>query len=594
MLIQNNYEPQIVKDKNSKPNLFYGRIKVFILAICILFIIFILHLVNMLKNNDFWKKQVNDIIIRKSIIPAKRGRILDRNGNVLAADKTVYNVIIDTYKLKNFNDLRTKNPSKKNNIDQQEKDFNLQLINLANILNIPENDIFEKIKKKKYGDIYLRREVDKNINDKIESLNILALKKESYYIRKYPRSSLFAQIVGISKLDLVNNKEKIIGLEGIEYYRNNDLEGHNGMQVMIKDNNGNYIKKLEDVQNKDPVDGKDILLSFDKEIQEVVYNHLSEAINYHNAKGGSVIVLDSETGEILSMLSYPSYDPENFKSYNSEFRKNKSVVDLIEPGSTIKPFIVSAALNEGLIKPDEVFDTKPYKIGKHKIKDVHNYDSLSVTDIIKKSSNVGASHIGFKLLPKDLYNYLKKYGLVSKPNSGLPGEANPILKDWNKWSESDHATLSYGYSISVSLLQLARAYTVFFNDGKLLPVTILKNGNKKIDGTRVISSKTALEIKKMLLSVTERGGTGVKASINGYDVAGKTGTTQKNYNHQYLHNSHISLFIGGIHVKKGINLIVAISIDSPKENGYYGGEVAAPIFSKIAQDIVKLRNYSFY
>ncbi|QRN40980.1 MAG: penicillin-binding protein 2 [Neisseriaceae bacterium] len=591
MLIQDNYKQvRSNQDKKKRRISENNRIN---LVLNILFLSFLAIFVRVayfqMVEVPKWEAHGNNIYYRSVPVVAERGRIVDRNGVILAMNEPMRNVLVDPYQLPKFHIEKMKLQNKPKlllNMQNSEKEFYKNLDQLAMILDQPKAKIYQVFDYRTYegkskGDRYLKRKVDKEVANKIKELNIPGIKITPVAERRYPDGNLFGQVIGVTKMDVDSNKnERIIGLEGLEYQFDKYLQGENGLRVMIQDNNGRYIDTVQSTKTKPVLDGKDLVLSIDKNIQSATMDTLRETVIYHKAVSGSAVVLDAKNGEVLAMVNYPDFDPARFTEYDPTIRRNYAVNDLVEPGSLFKPFIVAKVLDDGKVNPNTVIDTYPYVLSNHKITDTVLYPQLTVTGIITKSSNVGSSKLMSMLDSEEVYNYLSSIGIGKKPNSEFPGEAAGVFRNWRKWYPLDKATISYGYGVQMSILQLARAYTIFTNDGKLLTPTFLKLQGKRPIEERIIDSKTSAQMRDIMTTVTEPGGTGVRAAIPDFKVAGKSGTARKLVNGRYSPNSHVAMFAGYAPADNP-RLIVVVSINNPRENGYYGGVVAAPAFKKI-------------
>ena len=590
MLVQGNYR-KIRNNQGRKRRLSENSRINIVLSFMFVFVVFVV--LNVLRfelsESRKWAMHGNNIYYRHVPIMAERGRILDRNGVIVVMDKPMRNIIVDPYQLINFPVERMKlqgKPRLLERLNKSEQNYHRNLQSLANYLNIPLQKIGELFDPRSYigktkGDHYLKRNVDKIIANKIKALNIPGIKIVPIAERSYPDGNLFGEIIGVANRSWDAEKnERIIGLEGLEYQFDHYLRGQAGLRVMIQDNNGRYINMVDSPDNKPVKNGKDLILSLDKNIQAAAMDALKKTVEYHKASSGSAVVLDAKTGEILAMVDYPNFDPAHFNKYSSEVRRNHAIIDVMEPGSLFKPFIVAKALDEGKVNPNTIIDTAPYILQNHKIADVSIYPSLTVTGIIRKSSNVGVSKLMSMLDSQDVYYYLQQLGIGRQLHTEFPGEAKGILHNWRNWSPLDKASISYGYGVQASLLQIAAGYTIFTNDGRLLTPSFLKLQNKAPSSKRIISEKTAKQMRQIMTTVTEKGGTGVLAAIDGYAVAGKSGTARKLVNGHYSSNSHMAMFAGYAPADQP-RLIVAVSINNPQENGYYGGSVAAPAFKLI-------------
>lgn len=507
-------------------------------------------------SNSFLAKQMSYRVSRTLNINAMRGSIVDRNDNPLAVSTPVASIWID--------------PSELDQITQS------QVKQLATILGLSVIELNDKLNQKNKTFVYLKRGVSPDQANLVKALGIEGVYAMQEYKRFYPDGQVTAHVVGFTNVD--DN-----GSEGIEYADNKDLIGHNGSEKILRDQQGHVIDNKAITSAKD---GKNIQLSIDNQIQFVAYDALKKQVSKYHAKGGSAVVLDAKSGEVLAMVNMPTYNPNNREGVTLDSIRNRAAIDLYEPGSTIKPFIAAYALDKGVVRPTTVFDTHPYVVGPKQIKDVHTSPSLNVAQIIQKSSDVGISKIAFKFSPEQIWTFDRELGFGQKVGTKFPGEARGILLPWANWRPIDQASISYGYAISVSLMQMARAYTLFTNNGCLLPVTFYKEAPGTVHQcSQAISPQTAKVMRDILSSVTEEG-TGVYAQVDGYTTAGKTGTAHKATNHGYMPNNYVGSFIGFAPAKNP-KIIVAVMIDDP-HGQYYGGVVAAPVFSEIAGPTLKL------
>ena len=435
--------------------------------------------------------------------------------------------------------------------------------------------------KKGKNTVYLKRSVPPEIAKKIMALKIPGIYTFKEYKRYYPGKEALAHVVGFTNIDGE-------GQEGIELYSNKLLSGIHGTRKVLKNRSGKIVDDLQEIQI--PIDGKDIKLSVDKRLQYSSYKALEKAVEKHGALSGSSILIDAKTGEVLAMTNYPSFNPNNRKglSRDQEYVRNRVVTDMYEPGSTIKPITVSAALKNNTVKPEDLINTFEgfYKVGKRfTVRDTKSYGLITVKEVIQKSSNIGTTQISQKLQPKYLWSVLNEYGLGKKTGIEFPGEAKGKIHHHKHWGESEQATISYGYGLSSSLIQLVQAYTVFANQGEIKPITIFKT-NEPVIGRKVIDKRTSNQMLNILESVITIEGTGILAKIPGYRVAGKTGTAKKSSNGGYG-NKYRGSFVGIAPVSNP-KFILAVMIDEPTIDGYYGGVVAGPAFQSIMSDALKL------
>jgi cell division protein FtsI (penicillin-binding protein 3) len=355
---------------------------------------------------------------------------------------------------------------------------------------------------------------------------------------------------------------------------------------VIKDRLGRVV---EDVgEQVPPVDGRDLQLSIDSKVQFFAYQKLRDAVQVNKAKAGSVVVLDSITGEVLALANYPSYQPEKRQNLSGEQLRNRAITDMFEPGSTMKPITVAAALEAGRVTPNTVIETGPgkYNIGGFTISDTHNYGSLTVEGVIQKSSNVGALKISQKMSPREMWDTYTALGYGQKPQLQFPGAVTGRLRPWKTWRPIEQATMAYGYGLSASLFQMAHSYTAFAHDGQIIPTTMLKS-NEPVTGIKVFSVQNAAAIRKMLQMAAGPGGTGQKAQTVGYSVGGKSGTAHKQVGKGYASNKYRSWFTGMAPIDKP-RIVVAVMIDEPSAGQYYGGAVAAPVFSEVVQQTLRM------
>jgi cell division protein FtsI (penicillin-binding protein 3) len=399
------------------------------------------------------------------------------------------------------------------------------------------------------------------------------------YKRLYPEGEAAAHIVGFT-----NVEDK--GQEGVELIFQKQLSGQSGSRRVIKDRLGRVV---EDVgETLQPVDGQDLQLSIDSKVQFYAYQTLRDAVKEHKAKAGSVVVLDAQSGEILALANYPSYSPSRRVNLSGEQLRNRALTDSFEPGSTMKPFTVALALEKGLVKPETMIQTAPGRINitGSTITDVHPYGMLSVNEVIQKSSNVGTVKMAMQLQPREMWEMFTELGFGQKPALPFPGVVSGRLRPYKSWRPVEQATMSYGYGVSGSLFQMARAYTVFARDGEIVPATLMKS-EQQVQGTRVISPANAKAMRKMLQMAAGPGGTGQKAQTMGYSVGGKSGTARKQEGKGYASKKYRGFFVGIAPVEQP-RIVVAVMIDEPSNGVYYGGAVAAPVFSQTVQQTLRL------
>jgi len=399
------------------------------------------------------------------------------------------------------------------------------------------------------------------------------------YHRYYPAGEVTAHVLGFSNVD-------DRGQEGLELAYDDWLKGIPGSQQVLKDRLGRVVRHVE--QLRKPLPGHDLTLSLDRRLQYLAYRELKRAVMQHKARSGSVVILDVHSGEVLAMVNQPSYNPNNRDHFKASQTRNRAVTDLLEPGSSIKPFTVVAALESGQFRSTSIVDTTPgqFRLGKAMIRDSRNYGRISVATVIQKSSNVGASKIALALPDEALWKVHARLGFGNPTGSGFPGEAGGLLSHARHWRDIEKATLAYGYGLSVTPLQLARAYGVLATDGVLKPVTFLRTDGA-VEGERIIAASITQQVRRMLESVVQEGGTGTQARIAGYKVAGKTGTVKKAVPGGYSEDRYISIF-AGLAPASQPRLAMVVTINEPRGDVYYGGEVAAPVFSKVMAGALRM------
>ncbi len=499
--------------------------------------------------HSFLQKQGDARTTRAMTLYAHRGMITDRNGEPLAISSPVESIWA--------------NPA-----DAQASTEQVQ--RLAKFLEMSPEEISVKLASQNRDFIYLKRRISPELANHVMALHIPGIYMQREYKRFYPAGEVTAHLVGYTGSD-----EK--GLEGFELQYQNWLSGKPGSRHVIKDRQGHIVDDLEAV--KLPQDGRDLVISIDRKVQYLAYRELTKAVEENKAKAGAAIVLNAKTGEILAMANFPAYNPNN-PSKDIAKSRNRAIVDIFEPGSIMKPMTIAAALETGKYEADTKIETAPgtYKIGNATVHDSHPNGLLTVAEVIQKSSNVGAAKIALSLEPKYMWGIFNQLGFGAITHVNFPGEAAGKLRNYKTWRPIEQATISYGNGISVTLLQIARAYTIFANDGELRPVTLLKSKDLAI-GQQVLSKSTVLSVRGMLETVVQPGGTAPKAQVMGYRVAGKTGTAHKPGIGGYQ-DKYISSFVG-MAPASNPKLIIAVMIDEPSNGQYYGGAVAAPVFSAV-------------
>lgn len=514
-------------------------------------------------DNDFYQRQGEARFARTLDLTANRGRILDRNGLILASSVPAASIWAIPEELAKMTDADASNFAK-----------------LAKMVDMPAEQLKKKILDGK-NFVWIKRQMDWNDGVQIKAMALPGIHQTEEYKRQYPEGESAAHIVGFT-----NVEDK--GQEGMELAFENDLAGKAGSRRVIKDRMGRVVEGVgEDIP---PMDGRDIQLSIDSKIQFFAYQKLKEQVLAHKAVGGSVVVMDAKTGELLALANYPSYDPGNRRRLTGEQLRNRAITDVFEPGSTIKPITVGIALESKRFRPSSLIDTSPGRINVTgaTISDTKNYGLLTVEGVIQKSSNVGTTKIAQQLSSQQMWETFSAVGFGQKPQIAFPGAASGRLRPYKTWRPVEHATMSYGYGLSASLLQMTRSYTVFSNSGKMIPASMLKLDRNPV-GVPVFSAQTAEDVRKMLALATGPGGTGQRAQTVGYSVGGKSGTARKQVGKNYAVGKYRAWFTGMAPIDNP-RVIVSVMVDEPSNGVFYGGAVAAPVFSTVVQQSLRLLN----
>jgi len=489
-------------------------------------------------------------------IPATRGRITDRHGAVLAVSTPVQSLwaIPDDAQL---------TPA--------------QTRNLASLLEMNVRDMNRKLASER-DFVYLKRQMPPALADKVMAMKLPGIHGQTEYRRYYPSAEVVAHMVGFTGVEGT-------GQEGVELALNAPLTGKPGSRRVIKDRRGNVVEDVGSVHP--PVEGRDMALALDAKIQYLAYTYLKQTLDESRAKAGGVVVLDTQTGEVLALVNLPSYNPNNRVRLTGAELRNRALTDSFEPGSTMKPFTIALAMEEGKVTFDSPIETAPGKlhIGPATISDSHENGILTVAQVIQKSSNVGSAKIALSMQPEDMWTMFNAAGFGAPLRLGFPGEAGGRLRPAKTWRPIEQATMSYGHGISMTLIQLARAYLAFARDGDLPPLSLTRLDTLPPAGRQLFSAKTAREVRVMLEMVVQPGGTAPKAHIPGYRVAGKTGTAHKVESGRYV-NKYVASFVGFAPVSKP-RLVIAVMVDEPSNGKYYGGDIAAPVFAQVMADSLR-------
>ena len=506
-------------------------------------------------SNDFLQKQGAVRYERTLEIPAERGKIVDRTGNVLASSLPAKAIWADP-------DDVVATAAQKGQ--------------LAAILGLDPREIDRRlVEGKNY--VYLKRQVDADVAQRVSDLKIPGVHLRDERKRHYPEGESVAQLVGFTNVE-------DIGQEGFELSQQQRLAGRPGSRRVIKDNLGRVIEQMG--SGIEPQDGNDLALSIDTRIQFLAFSALGDAMREHRARAAAAIVLDVRTGEILALANLPSYDPNRRAALSGSQLRNRAITDTYEPGSTMKPFSIAMAMETGKFKPSSVIDTLGGRmtIGSATIGDAHRHGALTVEQVLQKSSNVGTVRMALQVPSQKMWEGFTALGFGQTPHIGFPGAVAGRVRPYKTWKPIEQATMSYGHGISVSLLQMARAYTVFAREGELIPLTLLRH-DESAHGARVFSTETSRQVLKMLEMAAGPEGTAPAAQIQGYRVGGKTGTAHKNENGVYQ-NKYIASFVGLAPISNP-RVVVAVMVDEPSAGKYYGGLVAAPVFARITSETLR-------
>ncbi|MBP8272153.1 MAG: penicillin-binding protein 2 [Sphaerotilus sp.] len=508
-------------------------------------------------NQDFFQQQGESRYQRTFALQASRGRITDRTGQVLAASVPAQSIWVIP---KDF----TATPAQRQT--------------LVKLLGMPPGELNNRLKENP-NFVWLRRLVDDGVAAQIKALGLKGVHQQREYRREYPEGEAVAHVVGFTNVEQT-------GQEGIELAFQKDLDGRNGSRSVVRDRLGNVIEDIGD--RIEPADGHDIALSIDAKIQFVAYQQVRDAVLQHKAKAGSAVVLDTQTGEVLALANYPSYIPGDRQTRTGANLRNRALTDTFEPGSTMKPFITALAMQTGRVKPSTVIQTAPgsITITGSTIRDSHPHGALTVQQVLQKSSNVGTVKMAMQMQPREMWELYHAVGFGQKPPLAFPGLATGRLRPHKTWRPIEQATMSYGYGLSTSLFQLARAYSVFARDGDLVPVSLVKQPGPVV-GEPVFRPDVMREVRTMLHMAAGEGGTAPKAQAVGYSVGGKTGTARKQDGGSYTTNKYRAWFVGmaPIHAPR---IVVAVMVDEPGNGTYFGGEVAAPVFSQVVQQTLRV------
>ncbi len=514
-----------------------------------------------LVDSEFLQTQGQARHLRVVQVPAHRGMIVDRNGEPLAISTPVQSVWVNPGEM---------SPSTGD------------LAQLAQLLELDVDHLRRLIGQRQGREfVYLRRHIAPDLAQQVTALELPGVYLQQEYRRYYPAGEVAGHLLGFTNVD-----DK--GQEGLELAFEDWLSGEPGAKRVIMDGQRNIVENVENIRSARP--GKTLKLSIDRRIQYLAYRELKAAVRKHGARSGTLVVLDSASGEVLAMVNQPSFNPNSRTRLKADRMRNRAVTDVFEPGSTMKPFVIAAALESGRYRPATTIDTSPgtFRVGRHTVRDMHDYGVLDMTGVLRKSSNVAASKIALTLEPERFWASLSGTGFGVSTGSGFPGEADGYLADFHRWREIERATLSYGYGLSATAMQLAQAYGVFANDGYRVPVTLL-NREEPAQKIPVFSPAVARTVRTMMESVVHKGGTAPQAAVQGYRVAGKTGTVHKSVAGGYADDRYLSLF-AGMAPASNPRLVAVVVINEPSKGDHYGGLVAGPVFSSVMAGALRLLN----
>ncbi|MBD3892647.1 penicillin-binding protein 2 [Hydrogenophaga sp.] len=509
-------------------------------------------------NSDFFQRQGEQRFVRTFELSANRGQVLDRNGLILASSVVAQSIWAIP------EDVDSSDPN---------------LSELARLIDLPLPELQRRLALEDRTFVWLRRQVDAPVAKQIAALGIAGIHQRREFKRHYPEGASAAHVVGFT-----NVEEQ--GQEGVELVFNEQLVGVNGSRRVIRDRLGRVVEDVRAVLP--PQDGTDLRLSIDSRVQHFAFQKLRQTVQQHRAQAGSVVVLDTQSGEVLALVNYPSFDPNQRRNLSGAQLRNRALTDSFEPGSIVKPFMAALALEKGLARPETPIHMEGGRVsvGGISIRDRTPKDVLTLTEVMARSSNVGIVMLAMQMHPRDMWEMFTHIGLGRQPQLSFPGAVSGRVRPYKNWRPIEQATISYGYGLSTSLFQLAQAYTVFARGGELIPVSLLKTDGP-VSGVRVFGQASANAVRDMLVLAAGPGGTGAHAQTMGYSVAGKTGTTRKQEGGAYAKDRHRSFFVGFAPAESP-RIVVAVMIDEPSAGQFFGGVVAAPVFSETVQHTLRI------
>ncbi len=516
-------------------------------------------------NQDFLRGQGEARYARTVPVAAHRGMLLDRHGEPLAASTPVDSVWV--------------NPQEFIATPAQFRELSRLLDTSYDAIN---SGIYARV-----GSEFavIKRQISPESAQDVLALKIPGLALQREYRRYYPTGEVAAHVLGFTDID-----DK--GQEGLELAYEDTLHGTPGKRRIIRDQGGHAVEEVESVREPEP--GRDVILSIDRRLQYIAYRELKAAVQRHGARAGSAVMLDVQTGEVLAMVNQPAFNPNNRDELRGDPTRNRVVTDVFEPGSTLKPFTIAAALESGKFRPGTMIDTAPglFKVGNATVRDLHNYGRIDVTTVLQKSSNVGVSKMALEIPAEQVWNVFTRAGFGQKTSTIFPGEVGGVLRHFRHWHDVERVTAAYGYGVSVTALQLVRAYAALADDGRLRAVSFTRVDDRaKIakTGDPVFRPELTAQLRRMLETVSRDGGTGTEARVAGYRVAGKTGTVKKSHDGGYSERSYLAVF-AGFAPASNPRLAMVVMIDEPQGDAYHGGQVAAPVFGKVMSAALRLLN----
>ncbi len=510
-------------------------------------------------DTEFLQREGRARYLRTVTVPAHRGRIVDRNGVVLAVSTPVDSVWANPREL-----------------DMQGAEWK----SVVRLLGLDAQRVARMVEERAEREfVYLKRHLPPVQAARVRKVAPAGVYLQREYRRYYPEADLTGHVLGFTDVD-------DRGQEGVELAYDATLQGIDGLEQVLRDRKGHVVEAVRSLRETRA--GQDLIVTIDRRVQYFAFRALASAVKRHRARAATAVVLDPASGEVLAMVNQPSFNPNRRTDRVGDRFRNRAVTDLFEPGSTVKPFTVAAALEGGRFRPGSRIDTAPgtLRVAGHTVRDARNFGSIDLETLMAKSSNVGATRLALAMEPRDMWQTLSRAGFGAGTGSGFPGEVDGVLPHFFEWRDIHRATLSFGYGLSVSALQLARAYAAIANGGRLPAVTFVARENGD-DGAQALSTETARHVRRMLEAVTGEGGTGGRARVHGYRVGGKTGTVRKPEPGGYSEDRYLSLFVG-MAPMSAPRLVIVVMIDEPRGDKYYGGDVAAPVFAEIAAGALRV------